>query len=144
MLYKVCPTCKEKYEHISKDSKCSNGCMNKDKKERNKSYDKFSRNKESASFYASKEWKKIRRVSMNRYNSLCVYSLIIDNKIVSADLVHHIKPLATHKELGLDVNNLIPLSSGIHSWIESNYTEDEENLMRELVNRYDKEYKVGG
>lgn len=141
MLYKVCPTCKERYEYISKDSKCSNGCMNKDKSERNKNYDKFSRNKESASFYASKGWKQIRRVAMNRYHSLCVYSLIVDNKIVPADVVHHIKPLALHKELGLDIDNLIPLSNGIHSWIESNYTEDEENLMRELVKKYDEEYR---
>ena len=141
MLYKICPTCKEKYEHISKDSKCSNGCMNKDKKERNKNYDKFSRNKESAVFYASKEWKSTRKVVMAKYNGLCLYSLIVDKKIVMADLVHHIKPLTTHKELALDIDNLIPLSGGVHSWMECNYTEDEEKLMYELIDRYNKEYK---
>jgi len=141
MLYKICPTCKEKYEHINKDSKCSNGCMNKAKSERNKNYDKFSRNKDSAAFYASKEWKKIRRVVLDKYIGLCLYSLIVDKKIVPADIVHHIKCLAKHKELGLTLSNLIPLSNGIHSWIESNYTEDEEKLMYELIDRFNKEYK---
>ena len=141
MLYKTCPTCKEKYEHISKDSKCSNGCMNKDKMERNKNYDKFSRNKESATFYASKEWKSTRKVVMAKYNGLCLYSLIVDKKIVMADLVHHIKPLVLYKDLSLDIDNLIPLSGGVHSWIEVNYTEDEEKLMYELIDRYNKEYR---
>ena len=52
MLLKICPRCGKKHDYMVK---CSNGCYEKSKKERNQVYDKFQR--KNVDLYNSKEWK---------------------------------------------------------------------------------------
>jgi len=146
MLYKTCSTCKEKYEYISKHSKCSNGCMDKDKKECNKNYDKFSRNKESASFYATSRWKKLTKLCANKFNGLDIYAYYIDGVITSGSLSHHIIELIEVKDKAYELDNLIWLSDSSHALVGVAYKNGEktemQELLKELIERYVRDFKV--
>ena len=64
-------------------------------------------------FYTTAAWVKTRNYVMARDNHLCQWCLR-DNRLASADLVHHIKHLYKFPELGLDTENLISLCEICH------------------------------
>lgn len=144
MLYKICSTCKERYEYISRNSKCSNGCMDKNKKERNKNYDKFSRNKDSASFYATGQWKKLTKECREKFKGLDIYSYYINNEIVYGNLSHHIIELVEDKSKAYDLNNLIWLSDNSHTVVHTAYKCGEkikmQKLLKNLIDMYEREF----
>ena len=120
---------------ISYKEKCCANCAAQSKKD-TAYYDQYKRDKESYSFYRSKAWLNTRAVVMERYNGLCLYSLIVEGKIVPADVVHHIVEYSKDKQKALDFNNLIPLSNGVHSMLHCNYTEDKIQLLFNLIERW--------
>ncbi len=63
MIYKRCPRCNKRLE-AGTTCECS--------KLRHKEYDKFSRDKDSAKFYSSSAWKRMREYIMNKYDNLDV------------------------------------------------------------------------
>lgn len=144
MLYKVCPTCKEKYEHISKDSKCSNGCMNKAKSERNSNYDKFSRNKESTAFYATGRWKKLTKICRNKFVGLDIYAYYIHNQMVGGSLSHHVIEIAEDKDKAYRLDNLVWLSDSSHKEVHVAYKNGErkemQKILNDLIKRYEKDF----
>jgi 5-methylcytosine-specific restriction protein A len=110
-------------------------------------YDKrvrFTRDKQYHSFYKSKEWERIKRYIHNRYHGLCLYSLMVNNKVMQADAVHHIEPLREAWGKRLDIGNLIPLAGSMHGMIESEYTHGDKSgmqkLLWKLLERWDAEY----
>lgn len=131
MLYKTCSTCKKKLKLNEKCEKCS--------KNRNKFYDKHQRDKESQTFYNSKEWKKTRAYVMSKYNYIDLYALKVLGKLVQADVVHHIEEYKDNKKKALDVSNLIPLSHQSHNMIHGLYDKGEKSkketikLLRKLL-----------
>ncbi|WP_156298999.1 endonuclease [Streptobacillus canis] len=112
MLYKTCAKCKKKLK-LKETCLCN--------KSRHKIYDKFNRNKDAKEFYHSKEWIKVRKMVLERFNYLDVYELNTTGRIVPAEIVHHIVPLEESKKRSLDVDNLIPVSTANHNRIHRIY-----------------------
>lgn len=103
--------------------------------ERQARYDREVRRKRDLQyheFYRSDEWERTRAYVLARHRGLCVYSYVMDNKIVPAKTVHHIVPLRESWESRLDVNNLIPLSALVHGQIEVRYKYDKANTQKML------------
>lgn len=70
--------------------------------------------KQTKPFYKSAAWQKCRAVVMLRDHYLCQPCLKRD-RIVPADLVHHIKHLEDEPDLALDPNNLESVCNSCHN-----------------------------
>ncbi|MBP3038074.1 HNH endonuclease [Bacillaceae bacterium Marseille-Q3522] len=81
---------------------------------RNRLYDKYKRDQEARAFYKSTEWKKCRQLALDRDNHLCQQCLR-NGELTPADMVHHIKELSDHPELGLVLDNLESLCNSCHN-----------------------------
>lgn len=76
-------------------------------------------------FYHSKEWEQTQGFVMQKYHGLCVYSYIVEHKVVSAGAVHHIIELREDWNRRLDISNLIPTSAKLHDgMIRQMYRQD--------------------
>ncbi|MBZ7939675.1 MULTISPECIES: HNH endonuclease [Campylobacter] len=80
--YKLCKCGRRIETHIRKCEECNKAY----KKTINKNYDLFKRNKESAKFYNSSEWRKLRTIFINK-NPFCF------NCGKLAKIVDHIIPI---------------------------------------------------
>ena len=110
----------------------------------NRHYDKYLRNKQSTAFYHSGEWISLRQVVISRYKGLDIYAYYIDNKIVYAEMVHHIIELEEDWNRRLDITNLIPLSNQNHNTISAMYLKDKrkaQGRLFELMNRWNREIR---
>ncbi|MGC3792034.1 HNH endonuclease [Priestia aryabhattai] len=85
-----------------------------ERKESNRYYDKYQRNKESRAFYKSKEWLKCRELVMQRDNYLC-QECLANQEITKADMVHHIEELVDAPDKALNMDNLISLCHSCHN-----------------------------
>ncbi|MDI9456823.1 MAG: HNH endonuclease [Bacillota bacterium] len=65
-------------------------------------------------FYLSKPWRKVRAVALARDHHLCQHCLK-RGRLKTAELVHHIKPLETHPDLGFTLDNLLSLCNACHN-----------------------------
>lgn len=112
MIYKRCSRCGKR---IEAGQTC--GC----RKQRHKEYDRLSRDKDSAHFYNSSAWKRMRQYILDKYDGIDVYSYILYGQIEPATTVHHIVELKDDKTQSLVEQNLIPVSSATHNIIHSAY-----------------------
>lgn len=87
--------------------------------EQQKKYNRYKR--QDAEFYKTKDWEEARATVLAKYNYLDLYEYFINDKVVSANVVHHIEELRNNKDLGMDLNNLIPLSHNTHKKIHKLY-----------------------
>lgn len=138
--------CSKCHRTIEYTHRYCNDCtieVNKKKKADTKIYDTYLRDKDSTAFYHSSEWIATREDIISFYNGLCIYSLLIDNKIVPVDIIHHVIPLKENKSLALDKSNLIPVCSSVHNYIESVYKKSAEDkaLMQDKLYKLMEEYK---
>ncbi|HCT63752.1 MAG TPA: HNH endonuclease [Lachnospiraceae bacterium] len=85
------------------------------KAERNKYYDN-NRDKKYTDFYHSDAWIKIRAIVLRRDNGLCQHCYR-NNKVTTADMVHHIVEIKVNWLLRLVLNNLISLCDACHKKI---------------------------
>jgi len=142
MLYRYCGTCRNKYPI---GDKCLNGCMDKQRHESNKGYDKFSRNKESTAVYATKEWKQSTKQCKDKFNGLDIYEYYINSIIVYGNLSHHIIELTEDKSKAYELDNLIYLSDKTHKMVHIAYKNDNKKEMQQLliklIRRYESEFK---
>jgi 5-methylcytosine-specific restriction enzyme A len=76
-------------------------------------YDRYLRDKESATFYKSKAWLKVREQALMRDNRLCQHCLK-SKRITFAVLVDHIIPLKVARNLGLSLDNLQSMCNACH------------------------------
>lgn len=88
------------------------------KKERDKHYNRYKRDQETQKFYDGRAWRRTREQIMMRDNGMCQHCLK-ENKIIHADVVHHIKYFKDYPELALDIKNLISLCHACHNKIHS-------------------------
>lgn len=96
---------------------------------RQSKYDKtvrYTRDRQYHNFYLSDEWETIKAYINSKYKGLCLYSYLIDKKIVQADVVHHIVEIKEIWDMRLDIDNLIPLSHRVHSKIGQQYKDNKE------------------
>lgn len=140
-MYKICSSCGTKIEY---NSKCS--CINKEQKERYKHYSKFRNDKEVQKFYASKAWRNIRKVILDRFKGMCLLCLYDNNEIVPAKIVHHIMETKQDDQSWLDDNNLILLCNGCHEHIHSVYNASDtdrlemQDKLLELSEQFNKDF----
>jgi hypothetical protein len=120
---------------------------NKDKiKERNKAYDSFSRDKEAASFYASKSWKVLTNTCKSKYCAIDIFEYYINKKIIAGNLSHHIIERKENSERMFDIDNLIYLSDSNHNLMHRLYNQsndmrcETQEMLFYLVNKWEKEF----
>lgn len=111
-MFKICGCNKV----IPLEMSACDACLKKrddNKKATQKHYDKNIRDKRSAAFYNSKEWKAKRVEILNKNNYICVHCL--KNKTLNtATCVDHITPLKIRWDLRLANKNLQPLCDKCH------------------------------
>ena len=125
MIKRICPRCKRVIEI---NQKLCTECMARS----NKDYDRNRRDKTSKAFYNSNAWIKTRQMILSKYHGLDMYQLIINNKVVYADTIHHIEELRDNPSKALDPSNLIPVSSSTHSYIHKEYEKNKKEMQRIL------------
>ena len=144
-MFKICPRCgkvKIPYQDMYCDS-----CNEEVEINRKNKYRRYKSNRsdfKEQGFYISKVWRKKRRDTIFYYNGLDIYQLIANNKIVYADMVHHIIELKDDWSLRLKANNLMPLSKDTHMYIHTLYDKDKagtQELLREIKNKFKTIYK---
>lgn len=106
-------------------------CRAEAKKEHDKRYDRYVRNKEDAIIYKNRQWQVVRAIAMARDNGLCLVCLS-DKRIRPADMVHHIVEVAEDKRTAYDVDNLISLCNACHANVHAAYTDSRESERRRL------------
>lgn len=110
-------------------------------KKRHKIYDKYYRDDKSKKFYESSDWQRVRKCVLEQYDGIDVYHYYITGEIIKADVVHHIEPLRDSYDKGLDMDNLIPLSSSTHNHVHHVYNSsdvDKKNMKKDLLNALSK------
>ena len=113
-------------------------------KEKHRHYKKFRRDKREQSFYNSKQWKMLRDFIAVKYKGLCIWSYLIEDNIVSADVNHHIVPVKDDWSKRLDIYNIIPLSNRTHNMIHELYKKDKEGTQKILKDLIFKWNGLGG
>ncbi len=115
---------------------------------RHMEYNRFRRNKKTADFYVSKEWRITRDNVLKLYDGLDIYAYYVQHRIVAADMVHHIEEIEENWARRCDLTNLLPLSDGNHGIISALYRKDQDTkkatqkLLTRLVEEHWKD--VGG
>ncbi|ASA22094.1 endonuclease [Paenibacillus donghaensis] len=84
------------------------------RRDQNRYYDRYKRDKGSRAFYRSTAWETARVQALIRDNYLCQHC-IKRKKLTPADMVHHIKPLSDYPDLALVLENLLSLCNGCHN-----------------------------
>lgn len=97
---------------------------------RHMEYNRYRRDKKTAAFYVSKEWRRTRAFALSMYDGLDLYAFYVQHKIMTADMVHHIVEVEEDWTLRLDPENLFPLSNTNHGIISALYKKDEETKRR--------------
>lgn len=112
---------------------------------RHQEYNLYRRDKKKAGFYISREWRTTRDAALRMYDHLDIYALIVQHRIVTADMVHHIVEIEEDWDRRLDLSNLIPLSNGNHGIISALYAKDEASKRetQQLLFRLIAAYKEG-
>lgn len=154
MLYKRCSRCGKRMpigvmcecmpKRNTKYHKTSNQLS--DEKQRQKRYDMEKRNKESAKFYSSGTWQKLRETVKQKYRvqefeGIDVYSFFKFNKIEIGRIMHHIRPVKDYPELKLRADNLILLTDKNHEIIHKRMDEGEADEVITELEKYVKEWE---
>lgn len=109
---------------------------------------RHARDADITAFYHSPEWSRLQPVVLARYHGLDLWAYYIGHEIVSAEMVHHIKPVRTNWDDRFSVCNLIPLSGSNHGMVERLYKTGEKKATQkqllELLGRWKKEFGTRG
>ncbi len=109
---------------------------------RHMEYNLYRRNRKTAEFYLSKEWRRLRAFIISKYDGLDLYALYVQHKIKTADMVHHITEVEEDWNKRLDPMNLFPLSNQNHGIISALYDKDEatkkatQELLRDIIRKH--------
>lgn len=135
-LMKICSRCGKKVPY---DSECK--CMVQARKDNYKEYRKRRKDTKEQSFYNSVAWKRVAKYIGIKYNNCCLMCLMLDNKVESYKLIHHIIELKVDWEKRLSIDNLIPLCTEHHNQLHSNYDNKKIEMLIDLVKKYQEEYE---
>jgi len=86
------------------------------KKQRYKDYDNKSRDKQSADFYNSPAWRRLRKMKMQQ-NPLCERCYKDAGRIIPATIVHHRVEVKQDWSRRLSMDNLISVCDSCHAHI---------------------------
>lgn len=87
-------------------------------------YNRHRRNKKTAAFYTSGEWRKVRALTLSTYDGIDMYAYYVQHTIEPAEMVHHIVEIEDDWSRRLDITNLFPLSNKNHGIISALYRRD--------------------
>lgn len=147
MLKKMCPNCRR--VAINQNQNHCAACkdlVSEQRKDNNKTYDKYHRKSDIKTFYNSGDWQRVREIALSKYNYLDIYDYYVNKKISSATTVHHIVEIDDDWEQRLVLDNLLPLSDGNHNKIHGMYTHSRQAtqiFLKSLVERWENEIASG-
>lgn len=114
-------------------------------KYRHRRYNRQRTDKREQQFYKSGDWEQLRRYLTNYYHGLCVYSYLVDHKIVPFYTMHHIIPIKDDWSKRFDSRGIIPLSESIHQRVEKAYREGRKaEVQKQLFSLLAEFRRVGG
>ena len=105
-------------------------------------YNRHRRNKKTAAFYTSGEWRKVRALTLSTYDGIDMYAYYVQHTIEPAEMVHHIVEIEDDWSRRLDITNLFPLSNKNHGIISALYRRDAatkrrtQEQLREILRRH--------
>ena len=105
-------------------------------------YNRHRRNKKTAAFYTSGEWRKVRALTLSTYDGLDLYAYYVQHTIEPAEMVHHIVEIEDDWSRRLDITNLFPLNNKNHGIISALYRRDAatkrrtQEQLREILRRH--------
>lgn len=114
MIKKICSRCGKLFSGHS--------CPDCDKK-RNQRYNKHERDQERNAVYGA-GWDSARKYVLSRDMGLC-RMCYAENKLISANLIHHIVPVEDDSNLWYDHDNLITVCYRHHKKIHDEYNKGE-------------------
>lgn len=88
--------------------------MSSSRRNQNRYYDRYKRDKSSRAFYKSTAWELAREQALIRDTHLCQHC-IKRKRLTPADMVHHIKPLNEYPDLAVVLENLLSLCNSCHN-----------------------------
>lgn len=94
-------------------------------------YNNTRRDKRTAEFYLSKEWRALRPIVLQVFDYIDIYALYVEKQIITlsdSDPIHHIIELEEEWNQRLNPLNLIPLSHNTHNSITALYKESKANM----------------
>lgn len=109
------PCCKVGCRNLTTERYCSNHqhIAEQENKDRYKYYDQYQRDKKTAKFYNSAEWKSLKQQALIRDKGLC-QDCLDKQKITIATEVDHIIPIKERWDLRLVLGNLRSLCHRCH------------------------------
>lgn len=131
MLKKICRCGKL----IDQREQLCKSCSLKHKEEvkkRNRVYNSYNRDKDIDTFYKTDEWESTRAYILSKYKYLDLWDYFINNKITTANTVHHIEEIKEAYELRLEESNLFSIGPKNHAKIHKLYRADKENTQNKL------------
>lgn len=114
---------------------------------RHMEYNMHKRNQKAAAFYICSDWRRTRAAVIQLYDGLDIYAYYVQNRIMTADMVHHITPLEDDWNRRLDMTNLLPLNNTNHGIIEALYNKDnatKQATMKQLYGLIVEHWKAEG
>lgn len=125
-VYTRCMKCHNLYPQGSYCPKCSR---------KNQVYNK--KRGPETKFYQSSAWRSIKAEVINYYHKIDIWVLGLTGKIASCPrcITHHIIPYKENKKLGLDFDNLVPVSTASHNMIHSMYDCGQRDKAIEIINK---------
>lgn len=145
-LKKLCPKCNKVIDQGERYCSEHQASYKEYQKNRQKDYRNRRTDKKELNFYCSKEWEQLKDHLKIKYKGMCLYSYLVENKIVPVGDYHHIEPLKENWDKRLDVYNIISLSHQVHRKIHKLYETDKEatqKMLRDLLFKW-KEIKING
>ncbi|UZW13204.1 hypothetical protein OSC52_15310 [Clostridium pasteurianum] len=109
------------------------------KRQEYKFYDSNRKDSKEWNFYKTPEWEWFRDNMLDMFDHLDLYSYYIDQKIRTANTVHHIVEIKEDWDRRLDENNVFPLTEGNHRKIHNLYKKDKEgtqSLLKDLISKF--------
>lgn len=142
MIMKFCPRCNKLHPV---DQPCPNGCYSKERlkekrKEQNKFYDQ--NNRKNKDIYHSKQWLNLRKECLNKFDYICIYTLMKYKKVLPATLVHHIIEVEENKTQAFELTNLIPVCDLAHREIHRRYKEENVKEVQAELRKYLERYHL--
>lgn len=137
VLKKLCPRCNTLIDIRERYCEKHQKQYEQYQKDRQKDYRKRRTDKRESNFYCSKEWLQLKDHLKIKYKGMCLYTYLVEDRIVPADEYHHIEPIKDNWDKRLDVYNVIPLSYAVHRKItalyKTNKKEATQKMLRELL-----------
>lgn len=93
-------------------------------------------------YYNTSKWRKLRRLVIDEYDNICLWSFFVEGRVIEANHVHHIEEVLEDDTDVYDWDNLCPLDQHIHRSIvhelyKTNCKKDIQSMLRDMIKDYE-------